>query len=172
MGEQLPYKQWVTGSSPVAPTRTVRKNNMREWLSGRASPCQGECRGFESRLPLQKFFRTVFLRRYSQVVRPGSAKPSSPGSNPGGASKEQPPSEGGCLRLNAPIGHRNNVTRLTQSVTIAIPSLRSLQIRAAPQRTQYFDLIPALYPVDTGLILFYKNFLETFPKTVAFSEFA
>ena len=25
MGEQLPYKQWVTGSSPVAPTRTVRK---------------------------------------------------------------------------------------------------------------------------------------------------
>lgn len=26
MGEQLPYKQWVTGSSPVAPTRTVRKN--------------------------------------------------------------------------------------------------------------------------------------------------
>ena len=87
MGEQLPYKQWVTGSSPVAPTRTVRKNNMREWLSGRASPCQGECRGFESRLPLQKFFRTVFLWRYSQVVRPGSAKPSSPGSNPGGASK-------------------------------------------------------------------------------------
>ena len=60
---------------------------MREWLSGRASPCQGECRGFESRLPLQKFFRTVFLWRYSQVVRPGSAKPSSPGSNPGGASK-------------------------------------------------------------------------------------
>ena len=60
---------------------------LREWLSGRASPCQGECRGFESRLPLQKFFRTVFLWRYSQVVRPGSAKPSSPGSNPGGASK-------------------------------------------------------------------------------------
>ena len=26
---------------------------MREWLSGRASPCQGECREFESRLPLQ-----------------------------------------------------------------------------------------------------------------------
>ena len=25
---------------------------MREWLSGRASPCQGECREFESRLPL------------------------------------------------------------------------------------------------------------------------
>ena len=28
--------------------------NMREWLSGRASPCQGERREFESRLPLQK----------------------------------------------------------------------------------------------------------------------
>ena len=28
------------------------KLNMREWLSGRASPCQGECREFESRLPL------------------------------------------------------------------------------------------------------------------------
>ncbi len=27
---------------------------MREWLSGRASPCQGERREFESRLPLQK----------------------------------------------------------------------------------------------------------------------
>ena len=26
---------------------------MREWLSGRASPCQGECREFESRFPLQ-----------------------------------------------------------------------------------------------------------------------
>ena len=25
---------------------------MREWLSGRASPCQGERREFESRLPL------------------------------------------------------------------------------------------------------------------------
>ena len=25
---------------------------MRKWLSGRASPCQGEGRGFDSRLPL------------------------------------------------------------------------------------------------------------------------
>ena len=23
LGEQLPYKQWVTGSSPVAPTKTT-----------------------------------------------------------------------------------------------------------------------------------------------------
>ena len=27
-------------------------NHMREWLSGRALPCQGKCREFESRLPL------------------------------------------------------------------------------------------------------------------------
>ena len=29
-------------------------HHMREWLSGRASPCQGECRESESRLPLHK----------------------------------------------------------------------------------------------------------------------
>ena len=45
---------------------------MREWLSGRASPCQGECREFESRLPLH------FFRRHSQVVRQRPAKPSPP----------------------------------------------------------------------------------------------
>ena len=28
---------------------------MREWLSGRALPCQGKCREFESRLPLQTY---------------------------------------------------------------------------------------------------------------------
>ncbi len=27
---------------------------MRKWLRGRASPCQGESRGFKSRLPLQE----------------------------------------------------------------------------------------------------------------------
>ena len=29
------------------------KHNMREWLSGGVSPCQGEGRGFESRLALK-----------------------------------------------------------------------------------------------------------------------
>ncbi len=29
------------------------QSNKRKWLSGRASPCQGEGREFESRLPLQ-----------------------------------------------------------------------------------------------------------------------
>ena len=60
---------------------------MREWLSGRASPCQGERREFESRLPLQKTKDACKLRlllifnliwRHSQVVRQSSAKASSP----------------------------------------------------------------------------------------------
>ena len=33
LGEQLPYKQWVTGSSPVAPTR----NSAEEYLCGSGS---------------------------------------------------------------------------------------------------------------------------------------
>src|SRR5437588_10559283 len=41
-------------SSLSPPTAYVRGcANMREWLSGRASPCQGESRGFDPRLPLQ-----------------------------------------------------------------------------------------------------------------------
>ena len=102
LGEHLPYKQRVTGSSPVTPiiygpvvqlvrtpachaggrefephpdrhyasvAQSVEQGTenpcvggsippgstlqfMREWLSGRASPCQGERREFESRLPL------------------------------------------------------------------------------------------------------------------------
>ena len=79
LGEHLPYKQGVTGSSPVGPTtcgcggigrrtrlriwRPVRggsspsnRTTTRKWLSGRASPCQGDGREFESRFPLQKFF--------------------------------------------------------------------------------------------------------------------
>ena len=33
--------------------RAFENNVLREWLSGRALPCQGKCREFESRLPLQ-----------------------------------------------------------------------------------------------------------------------
>ncbi len=32
---------------------------MREWLSGRASPCQGEGREFESRLALLDIFQSL-----------------------------------------------------------------------------------------------------------------
>jgi hypothetical protein len=44
----------------------------RKWLSARASPCQGDGRECESRLPLHR------AGRRSQVVRQGSAKPRSP----------------------------------------------------------------------------------------------
>ena len=71
---------------------------MREWLSGRASPCQGERREFESRLPLHlqqdkrrnhilRLLLFVTTRRHSQVVRQRSAKPLFPSSNLGVASK-------------------------------------------------------------------------------------
>ncbi|MDF2924132.1 MAG: hypothetical protein K0R57_3046 [Paenibacillaceae bacterium] len=52
------------GSNPRSPV-------MRTWLSGRASPCQGEGRGFESLRPL-------LVWRHSQVVRQSSAKALSP----------------------------------------------------------------------------------------------
>jgi hypothetical protein len=45
--EQRTENPRVPGSIPGPAT------NKREWLSGRASPCQGERREFESRLPLQ-----------------------------------------------------------------------------------------------------------------------
>ncbi len=59
---------------------------MRKWLSGRASPCQGEGREFESRLPLhlvkqaEKHDRPrraslISQRRRGQVARRRSAKP-------------------------------------------------------------------------------------------------
>ena len=51
----------------------------REWLSGRALPCQGKCRGSESRLPLHKLsYLGKGVRHHSQVVRQRSATPSSP----------------------------------------------------------------------------------------------
>jgi hypothetical protein len=43
----------LTMLSGLSTIRSVRTTDMRKWLSGRASPCQGEGREFESRLPLQ-----------------------------------------------------------------------------------------------------------------------
>ena len=89
--EYLPYKQRVTGSSPVSPTISIAFY-MREWLSGRALPCQGKCREFESRFPLHFFLqkRRMFgvIRYHSQAVRPRSATPLCPSSNLGGTSKK------------------------------------------------------------------------------------
>ena len=61
---------------------------------GRARPCQGRGGGFEPRNPLQKRAASKQcgsnnLRRHSQVVRPRSAKPLFPGSNPGDASRNK-----------------------------------------------------------------------------------
>ena len=42
------------GMCPQREERESRKEKMREWLSGGVSPCQGEGRGFESRLALRK----------------------------------------------------------------------------------------------------------------------
>ena len=43
--------------------RAHHKTSLREWLSGRALPCQGKCRGSESRLPLQKS-RIILIRLF------------------------------------------------------------------------------------------------------------
>ena len=77
MAEQLICNQQVVGSTPIASSiyggipewpkgadcKSVStafdgsnpspSTNVRKWLRGRASPCQGEGREFESRLPLQ-----------------------------------------------------------------------------------------------------------------------
>ena len=48
--EQWTENPRVAGSIPALGTKPTQ--NERKWLSGRASPCQGEGRGFESPLPL------------------------------------------------------------------------------------------------------------------------
>ena len=40
-------------------------HQMREWLSGRASPCQGERREFESRLPLHNIVTGLLACAYN-----------------------------------------------------------------------------------------------------------
>ena len=49
-------------------------NSVRKWLRGRASPCQGEGREFESRLPLHFFINVNCIKNksgdYSDEVTP------------------------------------------------------------------------------------------------------
>ena len=95
---------------------SARRHHLREWLSGRASPCQGERREFESRLPLQYLQKTqiasfVFRRRYSQVVRRGSATPWFPSSNLGGASRKKHRLCRCFFQWNTPCGVWNIATQ-------------------------------------------------------------
>ena len=66
---------------------------MREWLSGRALPCQGKCREFESRLPLQFILEEMVLKTLRLLVLVPSpsgkarvCKTLTPSSNLGGTS--------------------------------------------------------------------------------------
>ncbi len=51
---------------------------MREWLSGRASPCQGEGRGFDSRLTLLSGCGSVWLERLIWVQEAAGSSPVTP----------------------------------------------------------------------------------------------
>ena len=84
LGEHLPYKQGVTGSSPVVPTINYAT------ICGNGSVVE-RCLAKANVASSNLVSRSIFLlrRRYSQVVRHSSAKALSPGSNPGGASNKK-----------------------------------------------------------------------------------
>ena len=75
LGEHLPYKQGVTGSSPVVPTTLCGNGSVVERHLAKVNVASSN-------------LVSRSIRRYSQAVRPRSAKPLCPGSNPGGASKK------------------------------------------------------------------------------------
>ena len=51
----------------------VGRKGLREWLSGRVSPCQGESREFESRFPLQNLKRPE-IATVSGLTQKGNTK--------------------------------------------------------------------------------------------------
>ena len=65
-------EEWELKSSHFSNQR--RKHSVRKWLRGRASPCQGEGREFESRLPLHFFINVNCIKNksgdYSDEVTP------------------------------------------------------------------------------------------------------
>ena len=87
--EQRTENPRVVGSTPTGGTLCGHSS------SGRAPPCQGGGSEFEPRCPLQTNEKEQMICSFSyiwchsQVVRQGSAKPSFPGSNPGGTSKKE-----------------------------------------------------------------------------------
>ncbi len=129
LGEHLPYKQRVIGSIPI--TSTI--NSAECLLCGNSSVVERHLAKVNvagsSLVSRSKYSSALFFWRYSQVVRQGSAKPLFPGSNPGGASIEQPPF-GAVVCVLAAAPRRNSVTRLTLCVTIAIPSRQAVPYKS------------------------------------------
>ena len=127
LGEHLPYKQRVIGSIPIASTIQCGM------LCGNSSVVERHLAKVNvagsSLVSRSKYSSALFFWRYSQVVRQGSAKPLFPGSNPGGASIEQPPF-GAVVCVLAAAPRRNSVTRLTLCVTIAIPSRQAVPYKS------------------------------------------
>ena len=75
MGEQLPYKQWVTGSSPVAPTNEnsaaiCGSGSVVERHLAKVNVAGSNLVSRSNKMPC-----CFFIRRHSQAVRQGSAKP-------------------------------------------------------------------------------------------------
>ena len=62
-------EEWELKSSHFSNQR--RKHSVRKWLRGRASPCQGEGREVESRLPLQFFYPEYITLDFSIICAIG-----------------------------------------------------------------------------------------------------
>ncbi len=145
-GEHLPYKQRVIGSIPIASTNTARNC----LLCGNSSVVERHLAKVNvagsSLVSRSKYSSALFFWRYSQVVRQGSAKPLFPGSNPGGASIEQPPF-GAVVCVLAAAPRRNSVTRLTLCVTIAIPSRQAVPYKSGRRLRFLFTMVRAFWEI-------------------------
>ena len=119
---------------------------MREWLSGRALPCQGKCRGFESRLPLHIWY-------HRQAVRQRSAKPLFPGSNPGGTSTNNATNKGRYI-INISSKDNMPVWRNGRRTGLKIPSSQgrvgSTPTTGTKKRTK-FNLVLFLINLFLGI---------------------
>ena len=78
MGEHLPYKQRVTGSSPVVPTNGPVVQLVR------TPPCHGGGQGFESPSGRHFFIQPLLYASVAQLVEQGTENPRVVGSIPTG----------------------------------------------------------------------------------------